>query len=125
MGDITRRACWEGRRIRCFIASAAFWLVPTHVDAQDAASCAASADLNQLITCSQKAEPQRAERCATPRSDGMVEPVEGKQILKFGQTTVYGGKSKGLVFQVGAELPCALRSAAWSFSLVSIGRTVT
>ncbi len=30
----------------------------------------------------------------------MVVPVDGQRILKFGQPTVYGGKSHGLVFQV-------------------------
>ena len=30
----------------------------------------------------------------------MVVPVDGQRILKFGQPTVYGGKSHGVVFQV-------------------------
>ena len=71
----------------------------THVTAQPTTSCADSKVLGQLITCRQIADPQRAARCATPQSGRMVVPVEGRRILKFGQPTVYGGKSRGLVFQ--------------------------
>ena len=61
--------------------------------------CADSTHLGQLITCRQKSDPQRAGRCASSRSHGMVAPVEGQRRLKFGEPTVYGGKSMGLVFE--------------------------
>ena len=83
----------------CLVACAVFMHTSAGVAVQQATLCAGSTVLGQLITCSQNAEPQRALRCATPSFSGMVAPVEGRRILKFGQPTVYGGKSRGIVFQ--------------------------
>ena len=69
-------------------------------------SCGASTDVGQLISCSQKRDSKRVARCTTSRSVDVQAPVEGRRVLEFGQRTVFGGQSLGLVSQAagGASL---------------------
>ncbi|MGE0024152.1 MAG: murein hydrolase activator EnvC [Hyphomicrobium sp.] len=56
-----------------------------------------SASLSDLITCVRK-KHAATQRCDALPKGRAAAPVSGRRILKFGDTTNYGGTSKGMVF---------------------------